>query len=112
MGTSVPEDKTVADILAGGVFVMLFALPFSYILGGLQSGFCGLALSVYGWFNGKPTFWLALVAAVVSFLLSYAMNFTGTLVDSTYMLVMMLIVHIVPTLLCWLIVRTYWMARP
>ena len=91
---------------------MVFALPFSYILGGLQAAGCGLTLSVYGWFKGKPAFWVALVAGVVSFLLSYAMNFTGTLVNSQYMLVMMLIVHIVPALLCWLIVRTYWMARP
>ena len=36
-----PDGKSVGDFLAGGVFVMLFALPFSYILGGLQAGFCG-----------------------------------------------------------------------
>ena len=70
-----------------------------------------MILSVYGWFKGKPAFWVALVAALASFLLSYAMNFTGTLIDSSYMFVMMLVVHVVPTLLCWLIVRTYWMAR-
>jgi hypothetical protein len=109
--TTVPADKGIVDLLSGGVLVMLFALPFSYILGGLQAGFCGLVLSVYGWFKGKPAFWAALAASLLSFLMSYAFNFTGTLFDSSYMLLMMLVVHVIPTLLCWLIVRTFWLER-
>ena len=106
--STVPADKSIVDLLAGGVLIMLFALPFSYIVGGLQAGFCGLVLSAYGWFKGKPAFWIALVVGLASFAMSYGFDFSGTLVDSTYMIVMMLVVHVLSTLLCWLIVRTYW----
>lgn len=109
--TTAFEGKGIADLLAGSIGVMLFTLPFSYILGGLQAGFCGLVLATYGWFKGRPPLWIALVASLFAFGVSYFVDIFGTFADSQHITMVMFITHMVPTFLCWLIVRNYWRAR-
>ena len=108
--TSVFEGKSPADLLAVSIGVMLFTLPFSYILGGLQAGFCGLVLAAYGWFKHRPPLWIALVASLFAFGVSYFVDIFGTFADSQHIAIVMFITHMVPTFLCWLIVRSYWRA--
>ncbi len=109
--TSAFEGKSASDMLAGSIGVMLFTLPFSYILGGLQAGFCGLVLAIYGWLKGRPPLWIALVASLFSFSVSYFVDIFGTFADSQHITTVMFITHMVPTILCWLIVQSYWGSR-
>ena len=109
--TSSFADKGAADMLAGSFGMMLFALPFSYIVGGLQAGFCGLVVAIFGCIKGKPPLWIALAASAIAFLVFFGFDVFGTLSDTKSIIFIMLIVHLVPTTLCWLIVRTYWRVR-
>jgi hypothetical protein len=105
---SMPDDKGVADIMAGSFAVMLFALPLSYVLGGVQAGVTGVLLAIYGWTKGRPTLLFALLIGLLVFALSYWMNFGGLLSESGYIWQSMFITQIAATILCWLIARMYW----
>jgi hypothetical protein len=67
-----PVDGGLSDV--GAVWAMLVSfistlvlLPFSYISGGPSAIASGLAMVVYGWFNGRPPLWFALVCAVATY---------------------------------------------
>ena len=106
-----PAYTGLGTTVAVSLGVMFFAVPFAYILGGLQAGFCGLVLAAYGWFKGRPPLWIALVASLFAFGVSYFVDIFGTFADSQHITMVMFITHMVPTFLCWLIVRNYWRAR-
>lgn len=89
---------------AAMIFVGLFGIPFSYILGGLPAIVTGFALAAYSWVKGRPPLWFAVLTAAVVFGGAVA----GGVVSDTDIIVPMVLVHAVPTLLCWLIVRTFW----
>jgi hypothetical protein len=93
-----------AETLLGSFFVLLFAVPFSYVLGGLQAFGTGVVFSVYGWWRGSVPWWLAVVAGVVMF---GGMLLVGGIEDlDTYPL--FLATHLAASLMCWLIVRNFW----
>ena len=90
--------------LIAAVFVSLFAIPFSYLVGGLQAGATGLLFAAWGWNKGRPSFVVALVIAAI---VTAGALMAGLGDDGTFLPVMVAI-HVVPTLLCWLIIRTFW----
>lgn len=90
--------------LATVLFVGLFAVPFSYLLGSAQAAATGLAFAAYGWLKGRPPLWFAVATAAVVF----AGAMASGIADEREILVPMVMVHAVPALLCWLIVRTFW----
>ena len=92
------------DYLLMVVWVSLFAVPFSYVIGGLQAAATGFAFGAYGWFKRKLPFWFAVITALCVYLASAIAGFS----DGENLLAIMLPVHIIPAFLCWLIVRTYW----
>lgn len=95
-------------MLASVLFVGLFAVPFSYLIGGLQAAATGLAFAVYGWVKGRPPLWFAALTGAAVFAAAAASGITS----DREILVPMILVHALPTLLCWLIVRQFWFERP
>lgn len=109
----IPAMGALADTGAGwdveggllvSLFVGLFAMPFSYLTGGLQAGAAGLLFAGWGWLKGRPSFVVALGIATVVFAGSAVTGFG----EDGLMLPVIAAIHIVPTLFCWLIIRTYW----
>lgn len=98
------EGSELSGQLSVGLFLGLFAIPFSYLVGGLQAAAMGLGHAVYGWFRGRPPLWLAaLLAAVV-----FAGSLISGMADASELFFPMLLVHVIPAFLCWLIVRSFW----
>ncbi len=97
-GTGFPE------LLVTGLWLGLFAVPFSYLVGGLQAGAVGLAFASYGWFTGRLPFWVAVAAGAAVYLAALASGWS----EVEEMAVAMVFVHAVPTLLSWLVVRNLW----
>ncbi len=100
----VPAGAGLADKMLSALFVGLFAVPFSYILGGVQAAATGLAFAAYGWLRGRPPVWFAIVTALVV----YAGASLSGMADNEDIALLIVFTHFVPALLCWLIVRTYW----
>ena len=98
---------SLAEQLMTALFVGLFAVPFSYLVGGLQAAATGVSLAAFGWFRGRPPLWFACLTIAVIF----AGAFFSGLADNREIFAAMLAVHVVSTLLCWLIIRTYWWER-
>ena len=105
-----PENTGLGTTVAVSLGIALFAVPFTYILGGLQALFCGVVLAAYGWLKGRPPLWVGLIASLLAFVVSYSVDIFGTFADSNHIVLVMVITHLLPTILCWLIVRTFWMA--
>lgn len=94
----------LGEALMSALFLGLFAVPFSYLIGGLQAAVTGLAFAAYGMARGRPSLWVALLVSAVVF----AGSTVAGVAEDGNILPVMALVHIVPTLLCWLIIRTYW----
>lgn len=111
-GLALPSSEFagLGTTVAVSLGVMLFALPFAYILGGLQALFCGVVLAVYGWLKGRPPLWIGLIASLLAFTVSYSVDIFGTFADSNHMALVLVIAHLMPTIFCWLIVKTFWRA--
>ena len=105
-----PQNTGLGTTVAVSLGVALFAVPFAYILGGLQALFCGLVLAAYGWLKGRPPLWVGLIASLLAFIASYSIDIFGTFADSNHIALVLLITHLVPAILCWFIVQTYWRA--
>lgn len=83
---------------------MLSVLFSGYMSGGLQALICGLTLSLFGWFFGRLPVWVPIVTA-----LALAVLFTLALFGvSGRGIVFSLIIHIVPALATWWLVKAYW----
>ncbi|WP_373506197.1 hypothetical protein [Aestuariivirga sp.] len=94
----------IGEALMSALFLGLFAVPFSYLIGGLQAAATGLAFAAYGMARGRPSLRIALLVSAVVFAGAYLAG----VADEGEVLPVMVLVHVVPTLLCWLIIRTYW----
>ena len=108
IASGVTTAASADDQLATGLFIGLFAVPFSYLVGGLQAAAAGLAFAVYGWFRGRPPLWFAALTAAVI----YAGAWIGGWADVDEIFWIMMLVHVVPVLLCWLIISHLWWRRP
>ena len=64
----------------------------------------GLSFAAYGWMRGKPPLWFAAVTATVVFAGAAVMG----IAEAPEMFVPMMLVHAIPALVCWLIIRNYW----
>lgn len=100
----VPAGAGLADKMLSALFVGLFAVPFSYILGGVQAAATGLAFAGYGWLRGRPPLWFAAATALVV----YAGAYLSGMANNQDVAALFVVTHLVPAFLCWLIVRTYW----
>jgi hypothetical protein len=89
------------------VFVALFAIPFSYFVGIGQAAAAGLAFAVYGWLRGRPPFWFAVVTGLLVYAGAMVAGYSG--VEEWFMPFLM--IHLIPVLVCWLIVRLFWSAQ-
>ena len=103
-GVPFGDGSDTAGQISVGIFIGLFAIPFSYMVGGLQAAAMGLAHAVYGWFRGRQPFWFAAVMAAVVF----AGSLISGMADASELFFPMLLVHVIPALLCWLIARSFW----
>lgn len=88
------------------LFLGLIFLLLSYVAGGLQALACGAALAVYGWRTGRFPFWFAIATGLAVFGASYLLLW----IDLPDTKITMLIVHLVPVALCWLLARNFWRA--
>ena len=86
------------------LFVSLFAVPLSYLVGGLQSAVTGLAFAAYGWWCGAPPFWMAIVAGLLAFAGGIAWGLVG--IEAWF--APFLAVHLVPAIACWAVIRLFW----
>ncbi|MGE0237440.1 MAG: hypothetical protein AB7F09_02955 [Parvibaculaceae bacterium] len=75
-----------------------------YTSGGVQALICGLVFALTGWICGRLPIWIPIVTALILTLL-FALSLFGT---SGGGLVFSGIIHIVPALTTWWLVRTYW----
>jgi hypothetical protein len=98
------SDNSIASSLLGSIFVLPFAVLFSFVLGGLQAIGTGLVFAAYGWRFKRVPLWLAVGAGTVMF--GLFMLVTG--VDDTSILPLYFATHVVAALACWLIVRNFW----
>lgn len=112
----VPALDTMAGLkhgldLSGGLYAVLilglFAMPFSYMVGGIQAGAAGLLFALWGWNRGRPPFVVALVIS--------GLVFAGALMagvgEVPEFLPVLAAIHVVPTAICWLVIRNLWPER-
>jgi hypothetical protein len=86
------------------IFVGLFAVPFSYLVGGVQAAVAGLALAAFGWQLGRPPLWFAAVLG----LLIYAGALLSGYNSVQEWFIPFLLIHVIPVLACWSLVRLFW----
>lgn len=103
-GVPLADGTTLGSQLYTGLIIALFGIPFSYLIGGIQAAATGVFLAVFGWMRGRPPLWFALATAVAVF----AGAALADIAETSETLTLMIPVHAVPTLLCWLIIRNYW----
>ena len=89
-------------------FLAMFALPFSYVIGGLQAAIGGAGLAAYGWFKGRPPLVLAIGLALAAFLGGEAV---GLYDRAPAWRGAFLAMHVIPAVLCWLAIRPMWPAE-
>lgn len=103
-GATPPTGIDVGGALSTVLFVGLFGIPFAFLIGGLQALATGLAFSAYGWRRGRPPLWFAVATAAAVFGAATLLK----IVDDPDMMAPMALVHVVPVLICWLIIRAFW----
>lgn len=101
----IPAGAGVGESLKSLLFFGFFSVPYSYFLGGVQAAATGIAFAAYGWLHGRPPLWFTIITALVLFGGAYAL---GIAEGDSEMAALFFVTHLVPTFLCWLIVRTYW----
>jgi hypothetical protein len=81
-----------------------FVLVAGYVSGGLQAILCGIGFAMFGWRFGRLSIWTAIA---LSLLLALVFRFVvfGTFGDG---FVLSILLHIVPALAAWWLVRRYW----
>lgn len=86
-------------------FVAMFALPFAFVIGGLQAAAGGAVLAAYGWFRGRPPLVLAVGLSLIAFLAGEAY---GLYDRAPGWRAAFLAMHVIPAVLCWLAIRPMW----
>lgn len=82
----------------------LSVLVLGYASGGMQAFICGLTFALFGWLSGRLPMWIPISAALLLALL-FALSLFGV---SGGGIVFSLIIHIVPALATWWLVKAYW----
>jgi hypothetical protein len=90
--------------LPGFMHFLFFAIFFSYLMGGLQAVAAGVMVTAYGRLIGKPHYWVAALAGLISFGIMLFVWPQETTMDYASMAA----VHIVASLICWHIVKRLW----
>lgn len=85
------------------LFVALFAIPFSYLIGAAQALAVGIAFAAYGWLRGQPPLWFAVLVGLIVYGVASAAGFRASEFWFAFLLI-----NLVPTLLCWALVRLFW----
>lgn len=94
--------ETLADV-AADVSIPL-ALLLGYAVGGLQALICGGVFAAVGSRTGKLPIWLP-IAIALPLALAFKVAIFGKLADG---FILSILVHIVPALVTWWLVRRYW----
>lgn len=82
----------------------LSVLVLGYASGGLQALICGLSFALSGWFSGRLPIWVPILTALPLTLL-FTFSLFGV---SGGGLLFSVIIHAVPALATWWLVRPYW----
>lgn len=75
-----------------------------YVSGGLQALICGLTFALVGWSSGRLPIWVPIVTGLLLAAL-FALALFGV---SGNGIIFSVIIHILPALATWLLVRKYW----
>lgn len=90
------------------LFISLTTLIIFYAAFGMQALACGLVAAFAGRFNAVSSLVAVLLAAAIAFAMAYA----GLWRELPETLPTMLLLHVVPAVICWLICRTLWTVNP
>jgi hypothetical protein len=82
----------------------LSGLFLGYVSGGLQAALCGLGFALYGWRAGNLPIWVPIMTALPLTLL-FALALFGV---SGGGIVFSVVIHLVPALVTWWLVKAYW----
>jgi hypothetical protein len=93
--------------LANFVFMVLVALPFSYLFGLMYAILAGVMFAGYGWANGRPPLWFACVVA--AFVLLVQTRFGSVLGEASVNL--MAFTCVTTVFLCWILILGTWRKR-
>ena len=110
VGTILVYVADVAGLLPAAISIymrgqtMLANLVSGYVSGGLQALICGVTFALAGWFSGRLSVWVPIVTGLVLAAL-FALTLFGT---SGHGIVFSAIIHLVPALVTWWLVRGYW----
>jgi len=83
---------------------LVFAIFLSYVMGGLQAIAAGILVAAYGRLIAKPHYWVAALAGLISFGLMLVIWPRQTTMGN----VSMVAIHIAAALICWHIVKRFW----
>lgn len=95
----------MAEIVRSCTIPFVFLL--GYVSGGLQAILCGIGFALFGWRFGRLSIWVAVALAVLLALIFRFVIF-GTFGDG---FILSILIHIVPALVAWWLVRKYWQRR-
>ena len=75
-----------------------------YVAGGVPAFICGMSFAISGWLSGRLSIWVPIVAALILAFL-FKLIFYGV---SGGGIVFSVIIHLVPALATWWLLRKYW----
>lgn len=102
---SLGNDLAPAEIItAVHSFSVENTLLLGYVFGGLQAAICGGVFAACGWYFGKLPAWIAAAIALPLAFVFQVIVFGTT----TAGLLTSVLIHLVPTLVVWWLVRSYW----
>jgi hypothetical protein len=88
-----------------GAFLAMFALPFSYLFGGVQAAIGGAALAAYGWYRGRPPLLLAIGLALAAY---GAGDLIGLYDRAQAWKLAFVFINLMPAIVCWFAIRPIW----
>lgn len=94
--------RTISIYMQGQT--ILANLVSGYVSGGLQALICGLAFALVGWFSGGLPIRIPVVTGLLLAVL-FAFTLFGRSGDG---IIFSVIIHLVPALVTWWLVRGYW----
>lgn len=110
VGTLLVYVADTAGVLPGTISMymqgqtILANLVSGYVAGGLQAFICGVTFALVGWFSGGLPIRIPIVTGLLLAVL-FALTLFGT---SGNGMIFSVIIHLVPALVTWWLVRGYW----